>query len=174
MSSRTTPTAVQGPCRSGNSSTPDRAREKPSGRKNREKSEAIRRARKTARKKVQREGILPPPKRKLMNDCRATIRVRAERQMTGAPVDRAWLALVVATAAAWGRVRRGFDLATALRNRAQIAGRKIKPRGRPAIPASKSHIQSIALLITAERSSTRLFADIVKEDAFRCAPRQII
>ena len=36
--------------------------EKPSERRIREKSEAIRRARKLARKKLQREGLLPPPK----------------------------------------------------------------------------------------------------------------
>jgi small subunit ribosomal protein S21 len=41
-----------------------RAYEKPSERKNREKSEAIRRARKLARKKAQREGLLPQPKKK--------------------------------------------------------------------------------------------------------------
>ena len=37
--------------------------EKPSERKARERSEAIRRARKLARKKLQREGLLPPTKR---------------------------------------------------------------------------------------------------------------
>ena len=47
-----------------------RSYEKPSERKNREKSEAIRRARKLARKKAQREGLLPPPKKKLMDDKR--------------------------------------------------------------------------------------------------------
>jgi len=36
--------------------------EKPSERKTREKAEAIRRARKLARKKLQREGLLPPTK----------------------------------------------------------------------------------------------------------------
>jgi small subunit ribosomal protein S21 len=36
--------------------------EKPSDRKAREKAEAIRRARKLARKKLQREGLLPLPK----------------------------------------------------------------------------------------------------------------
>ena len=36
--------------------------EKPSVRKTREKAEAIRRARKLARKKLQREGLLPPSK----------------------------------------------------------------------------------------------------------------
>lgn len=38
--------------------------EKPSERKNREKGEAIRRARKLQRKKMQREGLLPMPKAK--------------------------------------------------------------------------------------------------------------
>jgi small subunit ribosomal protein S21 len=41
-----------------------KAYEKPSERRNREKSEAIRRARKLARKKLQREGVLPMPKPK--------------------------------------------------------------------------------------------------------------
>jgi small subunit ribosomal protein S21 len=40
-----------------------RAYEKPSERKTREKAEAIRRARKAARKQAQREGLLPAPKR---------------------------------------------------------------------------------------------------------------
>jgi small subunit ribosomal protein S21 len=47
-----------------------RSYEKPSERKNREKSEAIRRARKLARKKAQREGLLPPPKKKLLDNRR--------------------------------------------------------------------------------------------------------
>jgi small subunit ribosomal protein S21 len=38
--------------------------EKPSERKNREKSEAIRRGRKLARKKAIREGLIPDPKKK--------------------------------------------------------------------------------------------------------------
>lgn len=38
--------------------------EKPSERKAREKADAIRRARKLARKKAQREGLLPAPKKK--------------------------------------------------------------------------------------------------------------
>src|SRR5215217_3147799 len=42
-----------------------RAYEKPSERKTREKAEAIRRARKAARKQAQREGLLPMPKRKI-------------------------------------------------------------------------------------------------------------
>jgi len=41
-----------------------RSYEKPSERKNREKSAAIRRARKLARKKAQREGLIPPDTRK--------------------------------------------------------------------------------------------------------------
>ena len=39
-----------------------RAYEKPSEQKAREKGEAIRRARKMARKQAQRDGLLPPPK----------------------------------------------------------------------------------------------------------------
>lgn len=42
-----------------------RAYEKPSERRVREKSEAIRRSRKAARKQAQREGLLPAPKKKL-------------------------------------------------------------------------------------------------------------
>jgi small subunit ribosomal protein S21 len=41
-----------------------RAYEKPSERRVREKAEAIRRARKLARKKAQREGLIPMPKPK--------------------------------------------------------------------------------------------------------------
>ncbi len=41
-----------------------KAYEKPSARKTREKSEAIRRARKAARKQAQREGLIPGPKRR--------------------------------------------------------------------------------------------------------------
>jgi small subunit ribosomal protein S21 len=41
-----------------------KAYEKPSERRNREKAEAIRRARKAARKKAQREGLIPMPKRR--------------------------------------------------------------------------------------------------------------
>lgn len=40
-----------------------KAYEKPSERKTREKAEAVRRARKAARKKAQREGLLPMPKK---------------------------------------------------------------------------------------------------------------
>jgi small subunit ribosomal protein S21 len=47
-----------------------RSYEKPSERKTREKSEAIRRARKLARKQAQREGLLPAPKKKAMDDKR--------------------------------------------------------------------------------------------------------
>ncbi|SCB44355.1 30S ribosomal protein S21 [Rhizobium multihospitium] len=42
------------------------AYEKPSEKRTREKSEAIRRARKLARKQAQREGLLPGPKKKAM------------------------------------------------------------------------------------------------------------
>jgi len=42
-----------------------RAYEKPSERKAREKAEAIRRARKAARKQAQREGLLPAPKKRV-------------------------------------------------------------------------------------------------------------
>lgn len=42
-----------------------RAYEKPSERRVREQGEAVRRAKKAARKQAQREGLLPAPKRKL-------------------------------------------------------------------------------------------------------------
>jgi len=50
-----------------------RSYEKPSERKTREKSEAIRRARKLARKKAQREGLIPPDatKKKLLDAKKA-------------------------------------------------------------------------------------------------------
>jgi small subunit ribosomal protein S21 len=41
-----------------------RAYEKPSERRAREKAEAVRRARKLARKQAQREGLIPAPKKK--------------------------------------------------------------------------------------------------------------
>lgn len=41
-----------------------RAYEKPSERRVREKAEAVRRARKAARKQAQREGLIPGPKKK--------------------------------------------------------------------------------------------------------------
>jgi len=47
-----------------------RAYEKPSERKTRERAEAIRRARKLARKQAQREGLLPKPKKKSLEDKR--------------------------------------------------------------------------------------------------------
>ncbi len=43
-----------------------RAYEKPSEKRVREKAEAVRRARKAARKAAQREGLLPAPKKKLL------------------------------------------------------------------------------------------------------------
>ncbi len=45
--------------------------EKPSERTTREKGEAIRRARKLARKQAQREGLIPPPKKKEIKVVRA-------------------------------------------------------------------------------------------------------
>jgi small subunit ribosomal protein S21 len=45
--------------------------EKPSERSNREKSEAIRRARKLARKKAQREGLLPDHRKKKIDAAKA-------------------------------------------------------------------------------------------------------
>ena len=45
-----------------------RSYEKPSERKNREKSEAIRRARKAARKKAQRDGLIPDTRKKSVLD----------------------------------------------------------------------------------------------------------
>jgi small subunit ribosomal protein S21 len=48
-----------------------RSYEKPSERKNREKSESIRRARKLARKQAQREGLIPDPRKKKLLDARA-------------------------------------------------------------------------------------------------------
>ena len=47
-----------------------RSYEKPSERRNREKSEAIRRARKLARKKAQREGLIPDTRKKKLLDAR--------------------------------------------------------------------------------------------------------
>jgi small subunit ribosomal protein S21 len=52
-----------------------RAYEKPSERRTREKAEAVRRARKLARKQAQREGLAPMPKRK----------VRPEKPRAAAP-----------------------------------------------------------------------------------------
>ena len=55
-----------------------RSYEKPSEKRVREKAEAIRRARKAARKQAQREGLLPPPKPRVpagdSNWCRWTTR----------------------------------------------------------------------------------------------------
>jgi small subunit ribosomal protein S21 len=48
-----------------------KAHEKPSERKTREKAEAIRRARKAARKQAQREGLFPVPKRR--KDARRSV-----------------------------------------------------------------------------------------------------
>ncbi|MBB4198049.1 30S ribosomal protein S21 [Rhodoblastus sphagnicola] len=48
-----------------------RAYEKPSEKRTREHADAIRRARKQARKKAQYEGLLPKPKRKPLRDAKA-------------------------------------------------------------------------------------------------------
>lgn len=48
-----------------------RAYEKPSERRVREKAEAVRRARKAARKQAQREGLVPAPKKKSAEAKRA-------------------------------------------------------------------------------------------------------
>jgi small subunit ribosomal protein S21 len=48
-----------------------RSYEKPSERKAREKSEAIRRARKAARKQAQREGLIPDPRKKKLLEAKA-------------------------------------------------------------------------------------------------------
>lgn len=45
--------------------------EKPSERANRERAEAIRRGRKLARKKAQREGLLPDPRKKKLEAAKA-------------------------------------------------------------------------------------------------------
>jgi small subunit ribosomal protein S21 len=47
-----------------------RSYEKPSEKRAREKAEAVRRARKLARKQAQREGLLPAPKKKPMRPAR--------------------------------------------------------------------------------------------------------
>jgi len=62
--------------------------EKPSEKKNREKSEAIRRARKLARKKAVREGLLPDPKKKLLDAKNKAGRPGAGGDRGGAGGDR--------------------------------------------------------------------------------------
>ncbi|MBX3577662.1 MAG: 30S ribosomal protein S21 [Rhizobiaceae bacterium] len=52
-----------------------RAYEKPSEKRAREKSEAVRRTRKAARKQAQREGLLPAPKKKVIAPRRAAPQV---------------------------------------------------------------------------------------------------
>jgi small subunit ribosomal protein S21 len=51
-----------------------RSYEKPSEKRVREKAEAVRRARKAARKQAQREGLLPMPKKKLEATARPRTR----------------------------------------------------------------------------------------------------
>src|ERR1700747_2002087 len=55
--------------------------EKPSERANREKSDAVRRQRKLARKKAQRDGLIPAPKKKVFQGRGWVVSVR------GRPVD---------------------------------------------------------------------------------------
>lgn len=59
-----------------------RAYEKPSEKRARESAEAVRRARKLARKRAQNEGLLPKPKRKIQPD-------RARPTRPGAGADAA-------------------------------------------------------------------------------------
>jgi small subunit ribosomal protein S21 len=63
-----------------------KAYEKPSERKTREKAEAIRRARKAARKQAQREGLIPTPKRR--DDTRGMMRRGRGRFDSGEGVQR--------------------------------------------------------------------------------------
>ena len=72
-----------------------RAYEKPSERKTREKAEAIRRARKAARKQAQREGLLPMPKRKI-DEARGRGRPGGFGGGAGAGGDRGRAALAAA------------------------------------------------------------------------------
>jgi len=60
-----------------------RSYEKPSERKTREKSEAIRRARKLARKKAEREGLIPDRRKKKLLDAR-----KARQQTTKTAASR--------------------------------------------------------------------------------------
>jgi small subunit ribosomal protein S21 len=53
-----------------------RSYEKPSERRTREKAEAIRRARKVARKKAQREGLMADPRKKKLLEAKAEQRRR--------------------------------------------------------------------------------------------------
>jgi len=61
--------------------------EKPSERKVREKAEAIRRTKKLARKKLQREGVLPMPKPKPRPERRPSP-FQSGSMATGAPAER--------------------------------------------------------------------------------------
>jgi len=58
-----------------------RSYEKPSERKTREKSEAIRRARKAARKQAQREGLIPDTRKKKLLDEQKKVRQRQGSRM---------------------------------------------------------------------------------------------
>ena len=61
-----------------------KAYEKPSERKTREKAEAVRRARKAARKQAQREGLLPMPKKREVAPRRGPPRERSAFSASGA------------------------------------------------------------------------------------------
>ena len=65
-----------------------KAYEKPSERKTREKAEAIRRARKAARKKAQREGLIPAPKRGCSEWVTPANSLRCHARESGHPVTR--------------------------------------------------------------------------------------
>jgi small subunit ribosomal protein S21 len=59
-----------------------RSYEKPSERKTREKSEAIRRARKAARKQAQREGLIPDTRKKKLLDEQKKVGQRQGHRMS--------------------------------------------------------------------------------------------
>lgn len=59
-----------------------RSYEKPSERKTREKSEAIRRARKAARKQAQREGLIPDTRKKKLLDEQKKVGQRQGQRMS--------------------------------------------------------------------------------------------
>ena len=76
-----------------------RSYEKPSERKTREKSEAIRRARKAARKQAQREGLIPDTRKKKLLDEQKKV---GHAKGTGwclqtSPAVRLWLPFGVAS-----------------------------------------------------------------------------